>query len=96
MKADSRKIMVYLPDQQSRVVNDLAKKLDRPRSWIIQKAIALSANQLGKLPPPFPEPWKKKFWRALKEVDDQTTHENNAEIESFAVQVVKDYRRKRG
>lgn len=93
MTTDARKIMVYLPGNQSRFVGEIAEKLERPRSWVIQKAIDIAYPQLTKLRSPFSKKWKAEFKALLQAVHEQNDMTPN-EIENFSVQVVKEYRKK--
>lgn len=94
MITDSRKIMVYLPSEQSQFVGKIAEKLERPRSWVIQKAIDIASPQLKKLRSPFSKKWKEEFKTLLSAVDEQSERISDREIENFSVQVVRDYRKK--
>ena len=89
-------MMVYLPWEQSKRVNELAERLERPRSWVIQKALDISYKELQKFRPQIPKKLKIMLLSELKNVDKQTRDVSVEEIEKFSVDVVRDYRKKRG
>jgi len=83
---------VYFPSNMVQEVNKLAEKLDRSKSWILQKAWELAKRDLQKFNSPYPKDLIMKFQRTVGEISRTTQDLNEEDLEELAVSSVKKVR----
>ena len=92
---DERKLSVYFPTPLLNELNNIAKQLDRSRSWVLQKAWELARQDMKKFQGPYPDELVDRFKSVSRRYSQATQGMSQEQIEETAVNAVKKIRRKK-